>query len=119
MQLNEEMKISIIDYEKQIPYGYIQMPLWGFVGHKKKSVLKNFSVNIYDKFTYEKKEEIELCLKSNEIKTIKDFNLEEQKDKFNFFIQKSIYSLLYDKINTHINLFYSFYCINYRENNFK
>ena len=75
IQLNEEMKISIIEYEKQIPYGYIQIPLWNFARHKKKSVLKNFSVNIYDNFTYEKKEEIELCLKSNEIKTIKDFNL--------------------------------------------
>ena len=117
MQLNEEMKISItydpsieefidyknflnylllrdlfiqiIDYEKQMPYGYIQIPLRNLIRHKKKSVLKNFSVNIYDNFTYEKKGEIELCLKSDEIKTIKDFNLEEQKDKFNFFYSKN------------------------------
>ena len=117
MQLNEEMKISItydpsienyieykqflnylllrdlfiqiFDYEKQMPYGYIQIPLKHFVRHKKKSVLKNFSVNIYDNFTYEKKGEIELCLKSDEIKTIKDFSLEEQDEKFNVFYSKN------------------------------
>ena len=117
MQLNEEMKISItydpsienyieykqflnylllrdlfiqiFDYEKQMPYGYIQIPLKYFVRHKKKSVLKNFSVNIYDNFTYEKKGEIELCLKSDEIKTIKDFSLEEQDEKFNVFYSKN------------------------------
>ena len=117
MQLNEEMKISItydpsienyieykkflnylllrdlfiqiFDYEKQMPYGYIQIPLKHFVRHKKKSVLKNFSVNIYDNFTYEKKGEIELCLKSDEIKTIKDFSLEEQDERFNVFYSKN------------------------------
>ena len=117
MQLNEEMKISItydpsienyieykqflnylllrdlfiqiFDYEKQMPYGYIQIPLKYFVRHKKKSVLKNFSVNIYDNFTYEKKGEIELCLKSDEIKTIKDFSLEEQDERFNVFYSKN------------------------------
>ena len=117
MQLNEEMKISItydpsienyieykkflnylllrdlfiqiFDYEKQMPYGYIQIPLKHFVRHKKKSVLKNFSVNIYDNFTYEKKGESELCLKSDEIKTIKDFSLEEQDEKFNVFYSKN------------------------------
>ena len=117
MQLNEEMKISItydpsienyieyknflnyllirdlfiqiFDYEKQMPYGYIQIPLKNFIRHKKKSVLKNFSVNVYDNFNYEKKGEIELCLKSNEIKTIKDFNLEEQQEKFNVFYSQN------------------------------
>ena len=117
MQLNEEMKISItydpsienyieyktflnylllrnlfiqiFDYEKQMPYGYMQIPLKNFVRYKKKSVLKNFSVNIYDNCTYEKKGEIELALKSDEIKTIKDFNLEEQNEKFNAFYSKN------------------------------
>ena len=117
MQLNEEMKISItydpsienyieyksflnylllrnlfiqvFDYEKQMPYGYMIIPLKNFVRHKKKSVLKNFSVNVYDNTTYEKKGEIEVALKSDEIKTIKDFNMEEQNEKFNVFYSQN------------------------------
>ena len=117
IQLNEEMKISItydpsvenytdyknflnylllrhlfiqiFDFERQMPYGYMQIPLKYFVRHKKKSILKNFSVNIYDNFTYEKKGEIELCLKSDEIKTIKEFKLEEENEKFNVFYSKN------------------------------
>ena len=67
--LTRDLFIQIFDYEKQMPYGYIQVPLDKFIRHKKKSVLNNLTVNIYDNFTYEKKGEIELCLKSDELKT--------------------------------------------------
>ena len=87
--LNRDLFIQIFDYEKQMPYGYIKIPLKNFIRHKKKSLLKNFSVNAYDNFTYEKKGEIELCLKSDEIKTIKEFNLEEQQEKFNVFYSQN------------------------------
>jgi hypothetical protein len=87
--LTRDLFIQIFDYEKQMPYGYIQVPLDKFVRHKKKSVLNNSTVNIYDNFTYEKKGEIELCLKSDELKTIKDFNLQEQDEKFNVFYSQN------------------------------
>ena len=87
--LLRELFIQIFDYEKQMPYGYIQIPLKNFLRRKKKSILKNFSVNIYDNFTYEKKGEIELCLKSDELKTIKEFNLREQNEKFNIFYSQN------------------------------
>ena len=87
--LTRDLFIQIFDYEKQMPYGYIQVPLDKFIRHKKKSVLNNLTVNIYDNFTYEKKGEIELCLKSDELKTVKDFNLQEQNEKFNVFYSQN------------------------------
>ena len=45
--------------------------------------------NVYDNFTYEKKGNIEIVIKSEEIKTLKDFNLEEQNEKFNIFYSKN------------------------------
>ena len=117
MQLNEELKVSITydpsinnyieykkflkylllrylfiqiyDYEKQMPYGYMQIPLKKFIRHKKKSILKTMNANVYDNFTYEKKGNIEIVIKSEEIKTLKDFNLEEQNEKFNIFYSKN------------------------------
>ena len=83
--LLRELFIEIFDYEKQMPYGYFQIPLKYFIRNKKKSSLENFSVNIYDTFNYEQKAIIELVLKSNEIKTVKPFNLKEESDKFNYF----------------------------------
>ena len=83
--LLRELFIEIFDHNKQIPYGYFKIPLKKFVRYTKKSVLENFSVNIYDNFTYEQKGTIELVLKSDEIKTIKPFNLKEQNERFNFF----------------------------------
>ena len=83
--LLRELFIEIFDYEKQIPYGYFQIPLKNFIRNKKKSSLENISVNIYDTFNYEQKAIIELVLKSNEIKTVKPFNLKEESDKFNYF----------------------------------
>ena len=83
--LLRELFIQIFDYDKQIPYGYFKIPLKNFVRIKKKSVLENFSVNIYDNYNYEQKGTIELVLKSGEIKTIKPFNLKEHEDKFNYF----------------------------------
>ena len=83
--LLRELFIQIFDYDKQIPYGYFKIPLKNFVRIKKKSILENFSVNIYDNYNYEQKGTIELVLKSGEIKTIKPFNLKEHEEKFNFF----------------------------------
>ena len=90
--LLRELFIEIFDYEKQIPYGYIKIPLKKLVRYKKKSILENFSVNIYDNYTYEQKGSIELALKSDEIKTIKPFNLKEQNEKFNFFYSSNQFS---------------------------
>ena len=83
--LLRELFIEIFDYDKQIPYGYFKIPLINFVRNKKKTSLENFSVNIYDNYNYEQKGTIELLLKSNEIKTIKQFDLKEESDKFNYF----------------------------------
>ena len=49
-------------------------------------------MNIYDNYTYEQKGSIELALKSDEIKTIKPFNLKEQNEKFNFFYSSNQFS---------------------------
>ena len=87
--LLRDLFIQIFDYEKQMPYGYIQIPLRNFVRRKKKAIMKNFSVSVYDNGSYEKKGEIELCMKSEEIKTIKDFVLEEENEKFNVFYSKN------------------------------
>ena len=83
--LMREIFIEIFDYEKQIPYGYIKLPLKKFLRIKKKSTLENFSVNIFDNYSFEQKGSIELVLKSQEIKTIKEFNLFEQDEKLNYF----------------------------------
>ena len=83
--LLRELFIQIFDYEKQMPYGYLKIPLKNFVRYKKKTGLHNFSVNIYDNYNYEQKGTIELVLKSSEIKTIKPFNLKDQEEKFNYF----------------------------------
>ena len=87
--LNRFLFIQIFDDEKQMPYGYFQIPLDNFVRCEKKSVLTNYNVNIYDNFNFEKKGELELVLKSEEIKTIKDFNLREQNEKFNVFYSQN------------------------------
>ena len=83
--LLRELFIQIYDYDKQLPFGYFKIPLRHFVRYKKKSVFENFSVNIYDNFTYQEKGTIELVLKSDEIKTINPFNLKEQEEKFTYF----------------------------------
>ena len=83
--LLRELFIEIFDYDKQLPYGYFKIPLRYFVRYKKKSIFHNFAVNIFDNFTYEQKGTIELVLKSDEIKTIKPYNLKEQDEKFLFF----------------------------------
>ena len=83
--LFRELFIEIFDYDKQMPYGYFKIPLINFIREKKKTNLGNFSFNIYDNYNYEQKGTIELVLKSNEIKTIKKFNLKEESDKFNNF----------------------------------
>ena len=81
--------IQIFDYDKQMPYGYMRIPLKEFIRHKKKSKLKTLNVNIYDNFNYEKKGSIELVIKSEEIKTLKDFRLDEQNEKFNIFYSEN------------------------------
>ena len=83
--LLRELFIQVFDYDKQLPYGYFKIPLRHFVRYKKKSNFENFSVNIYDNFNYEQKGTIELVLKSDEIKTVKPFNLEGQQEKFTYF----------------------------------
>ena len=87
--LLRELFIEVFDYDKQIPFGHFRIPLFHFIREEKKLVMKNFSVNIYDNYDYEQKATIELVLQSNEIKTIKPFNLKEQEEKFNVFYSRN------------------------------
>ena len=84
--LLRELFIEVYDYDKQLPYGYFKIPLKHFVRrNQKKSDFHNFSVNVYDNYNYEQKGSIALVLNTEEIKTVKPFNLKDGEDKFFYF----------------------------------
>ena len=84
--LLRELFIQIYDYDKQLPYGYFKIPLKHFVRREqKKSDFYSFSANIYDNYNYEQKGSIAIVLNSDEIKTIKPYNLKDEEDKFFYF----------------------------------
>ena len=79
-----DMFIEIYDYEKQMPYGFVMLPLNKFIRSNGARFSKeDIELDIYDNFTYEKKGSLGLSLKTEEMNTQNEFNIVEQNIKLN------------------------------------
>ena len=86
-----ELFIEIFDYEKQMPYGYVKLPLIKFLrSNGERFLVEKIEVNIYDNFTHEQKGSLGLSLKSEEMNTKDNFNIIEQNEKLNIIDSANI-----------------------------
>ena len=96
----KDLFIQIFDSEKNMNFGYFKLPLKKFLRDgDRTSIFENFWLDVIDNKTFEKKGEIEINIKSDEIKTNSIFNINENNLKFKDFNTKNQFELFQDKKN--------------------
>ncbi len=96
----KDLFVQIFDSEKNMNFGYFKLPLKKFLRDgDRTSIFENFWLDVIDNKTFEKKGEIEINIKSDEIKTNSIFNINENNLKFKDFNTKNQFELFQDKKN--------------------
>ena len=83
-----ELFIEIYDCEKRMPYAFCKIPLKKFL-RKNGEISGNIFANLYDNFTYKSRGKLLVKIKSEELRTLKDFNPVVHSRKLELFNSKT------------------------------
>ena len=96
----KELFVQIYDSEKDMNFGYFRIPLKKFLRDGDRvNIFENFWLDVIDNKTFEKKGQIEISIKSDEIKTNSLFNINENNLKFKDFNTKNQFELYQENNN--------------------
>ena len=96
-----QLFIQVYDYEKQIPYGYVVLPLSKFLRNDDSKVLtQKIELILYDNYSHEEKGNLGLNIQSEEVNTAGYFNLIEHNTMLNLVeaINSNIDNIKHKKI---------------------